>query len=69
MPVIVGFLAGATFMLVVAARAQQPCDDLTQKQLTMLAAEAQFFSTLARQQKDELDKLKANANPCKPEGG
>jgi hypothetical protein len=38
-------------------------DDLTSKQITMLAAEAQYFSTLARVQKDELDKLKASA-PC-----
>jgi hypothetical protein len=53
----------------VSAAAQAPPDDLTQKQLTMLAAEVQFFSALARQQKDELDKLKTSAKPCGEDKG
>jgi hypothetical protein len=50
-------------LAVAAAAAQQPPDELTSKQINMLAAEVQFFNALARQQKDELDKMKA-ANPC-----
>jgi hypothetical protein len=53
----------ALLLLAGSAFAQAPAiDDLARKQIAMLAAEAQFFSTLAQQQKDELDKLKAT--PC-----
>jgi hypothetical protein len=45
-----------------AVLAQGQPDDLTKKQISMLAAEAQFFAALAEQQKAELDKLKAS--PC-----
>jgi type II secretory pathway component PulM len=61
MPVI-----GLALLLVVAAvaMAQPASDDLAQKQMTMLAAEVQFFSSLAKQQRDELDRLKAAPTPC-----
>jgi hypothetical protein len=52
----------AALVVVSAVAAAQPSSDLVQKQLAMLAAEAQFFSALAKEQKDELDKLKAA--PC-----
>jgi hypothetical protein len=56
-------LAGLLFGVVAAQPGSAPgADDLTTKQLNMLAAEAQFFSALAKSQKDELDKLKAT--PC-----
>ena len=40
----------------------EPVGELTQKQIVMLASEAQYFSALAQRQKDELDKLKASCN-------
>jgi hypothetical protein len=59
-------LGGVGLLLVLAQLAtgqQAPIDDLTARQINMLAAEVQFFNALARQQKDELDKIKA-ATPC-----
>jgi hypothetical protein len=55
-------VAGLLLVLGAAIGQQQPADDLTAKQLNMFAAEAQFFAALAKQQKEELDKLKAS--PC-----
>ena len=53
----------ALLMLVgAAAVAQTGSENLRTKQLAMLYAEAQYFSALAQEQKDELDKLKAA--PC-----
>ena len=54
-PVLVG--------IALAAYAQAPTDDLVTKQMTMLAAEAQFFQALAARQKEDLDKLRA-VPPC-----
>jgi hypothetical protein len=47
----------------VVAWAQDKQDDLVAKQVTMLAAEAQFFQALAARQKEDLDKLRATP-PC-----
>jgi hypothetical protein len=58
-----GALVILTLLTAATAIAQTMSPDLTQKQLAMFAAEAQFYSTLAKEQHDELDKLKAN-NPC-----
>lgn len=58
-PPLASLAAGLLLGLLASARAD---DELMQKQLTMLASEVQFFSLLARQQKDELDKMKAK--PC-----
>ena len=52
----------------VLAQAPGPPDSLTQKQLAMLHAEAEFFATLANQQKDELEKLKAAPCGGEPKG-